>query len=86
RAKETGRYLLRATNTGVTAIVSPQGKIVKQAPVFKTAVLTGTIMPMKGVTPYADLGDGPIIFVIVILLSCMIIYDRFFLYKKFKGE
>ncbi|MGZ8934403.1 MAG: apolipoprotein N-acyltransferase [Methylobacter sp.] len=83
RAKETGRYLLRATNTGVTAIVSPQGKIVKQAPVFKTAVLTGTIMPMRGVTPYADLGDGPIIFVIVILLFCMIIYDRFLLYKKF---
>jgi apolipoprotein N-acyltransferase len=57
RALETGRYLLRATNTGLTGIVSPDGKIDKQAPLFTTSALTGNILPMSGLTPYAWLGD-----------------------------
>ncbi len=57
RALETGRYLLRATNTGATAIVDAQGKIINQAPLFETAVLTGTVVPMGGVTPYVRIGD-----------------------------
>ena len=57
RALETGRYLLRATNSGLTAIVTPDGKISKQAPLFTTTTLTGSILPMSGLTPYAKLGD-----------------------------
>ena len=61
RAVETGRYMLRATNTGVTAIVAPDGTIVDKAPMFTKAVLKGSIYPMGGVTPYARLGDGIVI-------------------------
>jgi len=75
RAMETGRFLLRATNTGVTAVVAPDGKILSQAPTFKPTVLTETITPMGGMTPYASSGDKPIILVLMILLFCMIIYD-----------
>ena len=57
RALETGRYLLRATNSGLTAIVTPDGKISKQAPLFTSTTLTGSILPMSGLTPYAKLGD-----------------------------
>lgn len=64
RALETGRYLLRVTNTGVTAIVSPDGKIKNRAPVFKQFILTGSIMPMGGMTPYAYLGDGIIVLIL----------------------
>ncbi len=66
RALETGRYMLRATNTGVTAIVAPDGLIVDKAPMFKKAVLKGSIFPMGGMTPYARVGDGLIILVLVI--------------------
>jgi apolipoprotein N-acyltransferase len=66
RALETGRYLLRATNTGVTAIVAPDGKIVDKAPMFSKAVLKGSIFPMGGITPYAKLGDSLIIFVLAL--------------------
>lgn len=59
RALETGRYLLRAANTGVTAIIDPRGRIAARAPLFETAVLTGRIEPMAGMTPYARLGDWP---------------------------
>ena len=57
RALETGRYLLRATNTGLTAIVMPDGTILNQAPLFTTTVLTGSILPMTGTTPYVRFGD-----------------------------
>ena len=64
RALETGRYLLRVTNTGVTAIVSPDGQIVKKAESFKRVVLRGDIYPMKGMTPYARINDVIIIAVL----------------------
>jgi len=76
RAIETGRFLLRSTNTGATAIVAPDGKIISQAPLFKATTLTGTIMPMGGMTPYARLGDTPIIYIMVILLFVMVVFVR----------
>ncbi|MGR8997722.1 MAG: apolipoprotein N-acyltransferase [Gammaproteobacteria bacterium] len=76
RAMETGRFLLRSTNTGVTAIVAPDGKIIARAPLFKTATLNGTITPMGGMTPYARLGDSPIIYSMAIVLFVMVVYDR----------
>ena len=76
RSMETGRFLLRSTNTGVTAVVAPGGKIISQAPLFKATVLTGTITPMGGMTPYARLGDKPFILVLIIMLFCVIIYNR----------
>ncbi len=60
RALETGRYLARATNTGLTGFVAPDGSIIKQAPVFATTTLTGTILPMGGVTPYSRFGDNAV--------------------------
>lgn len=64
RALESGRYLLRATNTGVTAIIGPDGKVKQQLPVFTTAVLNGDMIPMKGSTPYSKSGDQTILLVL----------------------
>ncbi|MGH8550090.1 MAG: apolipoprotein N-acyltransferase [Methylococcales bacterium] len=57
RSLETGRYLVRAANTGLTAIVSPFGDIAKLARPFDATVLTGEINPMEGITPYMLVGD-----------------------------
>ena len=76
RAMETGRFLLRATNTGVTAVVAPDGRIISKAPQFEATVLTENITPMGGMTPYARIGDQPVILVLMTVLICMIIYDR----------
>lgn len=74
RAMETGRFLLRATNTGLTAIVSPKGEVVAQAPLFQPWVLTGTINPMSGMTPFVKYGgDKPMVYVIFALLLLLII-------------
>jgi apolipoprotein N-acyltransferase len=57
RALETGRYMLRATNTGMTAVVSPQGLVEAVAPEFQSAVLTRTVAGMRGATPYVRWGN-----------------------------
>jgi len=52
----------------VTAVISPKGEIINQAPLFQEVALTGTITPMGGMTPYAKWGDKPVIGVMAILL------------------
>ena len=52
RALETGRYMVRATNTGISAIIGPHGEVLKQAPHFEVAVLTAEVQPMVGSTPF----------------------------------
>lgn len=68
RAMETGRFLLRSTNTGLTAIVAPNGKLTQQLPLFEVGVLRGEIIPMAGLTPYAQIGDMPVLIFLVGLL------------------
>lgn len=67
RALETGRYLVRATNTGVTAFIGPDGAVKRQAPLFTTAAISDTVVPMRGATPYLFLGDSGA-FVLITLL------------------
>ena len=57
RALEAGRYMLRATNTGITSIIGPHGEELAVAAQFETTVLNGTIRPMRGATPYVIWGD-----------------------------
>ncbi len=57
RAIETGRPMLRATNTGVTAIIDPKGRIAASAPGFTATTVTGGIHGYQGATPYVRLGN-----------------------------
>ncbi len=59
RALENGRYLLRATNTGISAIIDPDGGLAAVAPAFRRHVLTGRVVPLAGSTPYVRAGDWP---------------------------
>lgn len=61
RALEGGRYLLRATNTGISAIIGPDGKVQASAPQFRAHVLTGTVQAMQGTTPYVLWGNLPVV-------------------------
>ncbi|AXY61286.1 apolipoprotein N-acyltransferase [Acinetobacter sp. WCHAc010052] len=68
RAKENGRWFIRATNTGVTAIIDYQGHIVKQAPMDQPAVLRGNLPAMQGETLYTRLSDWPVLGFSLLLL------------------
>ncbi len=59
RALETGRPVLRATNTGATAIVDARGQVVAQLPFLSRGVLTGEVRGHGGDTPYLRWGDAP---------------------------
>lgn len=59
RAVETGRWLLRDTNDGITAIINPQGRVVNRLPQFTRQVLIGSYRPMRGRTPFMVAGVWP---------------------------
>ncbi len=61
RALEAGRYLLRATNDGITAAIDPRGHVIARLPQFKEAVLRADMQPMAGLTPYARAGNYPVV-------------------------
>jgi len=57
RALETGRWWLRANNTGVTAILDEKGQVRAQLVPFEVGVLTGAAQGRQGLTPYARWGN-----------------------------
>jgi apolipoprotein N-acyltransferase len=71
RALETGRYLLRATNTGISAIIGPDGALLATSPQFEVHVLTGELRPMRGATPYVRLGNAPVVLVLLLGLGSL---------------
>lgn len=83
RALETGRYMLRATNTGVTAVVAPDGSTVAEAPPSQRYALTASIVPMGGITPYARIGDKFIIYGLVLILVGFPLLQRLLLLRWF---
>ena len=61
RARETGRAMLRATNTGISALIDHQGRVTTQSPQFEAAIVTGEVVPRQGATPYVRWGNVPIV-------------------------
>lgn len=59
RALETARPMLRAANTGPSAIIDHHGAVTARSPQFQTLVLAGEVQPMQGATPYVRLGNTP---------------------------
>lgn len=76
RALEAGRWMVRATNNGVTVLINPQGRIVEQIPAFEEAVLYGEVTPMQGLTPYLQWRSWPLIVLCVLLLGWGLIRRR----------
>ena len=68
RALESGRYVLRATNTGITAIIGPDDTVRRLLPQFKAGTLTGSILRASGQTPYNLSGDYPLLILAGLLL------------------
>jgi apolipoprotein N-acyltransferase len=76
RALETGRYMLRATNTGMTGVVDERGYVVDVAPQFTTAAVTAQVQGFSGATPYVRWGNTPAIALCVVLLAIGFAWPR----------
>jgi apolipoprotein N-acyltransferase len=61
RALEMRRPMLRATNTGMTAVVAPDGKVQARLPTFTIDTLTAPVQGMEGLTPYIRWGNVPVL-------------------------
>jgi apolipoprotein N-acyltransferase len=71
RAIETGRYMLRATNTGVTAIIDSHGKVVARLTQFTEGALAGEAQGYAGASPYVRWGNVPIVVISLALVAAL---------------
>jgi apolipoprotein N-acyltransferase len=76
RAREAGRWLMRATSNGVTAVIGPDGTVTARAPQFVPAVLKSTVQPRTGLTPYARIGDWPLLVLSLLVVAAALIAGR----------
>lgn len=76
RSLETGRYFVRATNNGVTAIINEKGRVVSSLPQFERAVLRGEVPSMTGKTPYMIVGHYPVLIISILLILLSILANR----------
>jgi apolipoprotein N-acyltransferase len=70
RAMEAGRYLIRAANDGISAVIGPHGEVLARAPEFTPQVLRSTVTPRMGLTPYAHVGNWLIVSLCAAALAC----------------
>jgi len=76
RAIETGRPMLRATNTGMTAAIAPNGAVLARLAPFTRGVLTARVQGMQGQTPYVRYGDWPMLIVLGAGLLALVLRMR----------
>lgn len=76
RAIETGRPMLRATNTGMTAAIGPTGVVQASLKPFVEGTLATQVQGMRGQTPYVQFGDGPWLLAIVVVVALVFVRGR----------
>jgi apolipoprotein N-acyltransferase len=76
RALETGRTMLRATNTGMTAIIDPRGRVIARLPQFTEGILEGEVRGYVGASPYVKFGNTPIVLTCIALLGALVFIRR----------
>lgn len=69
RALETGRMMLRATNTGITAAIAPDGRVLARLPPFTAAALQVEAQGFTGLTPYARWGNA--LAILIAICACL---------------
>lgn len=76
RALEAGRWMIRATNNGLTALIDPFGRITEQLPQFEQGVLYGEVVPMDGLTPYLYWRGWPLLILCSLLFAWALLAGR----------
>jgi apolipoprotein N-acyltransferase len=76
RALEAGRWMIRATNNGMTVLIDPYGRITTQLPQFERGVLYGEVQPMQQLTPYLRWRTWPLIILCGLLFAWALLANR----------
>ncbi len=72
RAMETGRPMLRSTNTGMTAIIDQKGLIASELAPFTRGTLTGVVQGYSGSTPYILWGNHAFLLLDIAMLLAIL--------------
>lgn len=75
-ALASGRDLMRATNTGISALIDARGRVLARSPEFAPDVLTGRVQPRTGLTPYVRVGDAPALALATLAFALAIVFAR----------
>jgi apolipoprotein N-acyltransferase len=67
RAMETGRPMVRAANDGVSAVIGHRGEFIARAPEYEANVMRARLQPRTGLTPYARIGNWPVVLLALVL-------------------
>ncbi len=70
RSMETARPMFRATNNGISALIDHRGRVTARSPQFEVYVLSGSLQPRRGATPYVLGGNYSLL---VLLLSSLLL-------------
>ncbi|HYF58800.1 MAG TPA: apolipoprotein N-acyltransferase, partial [Burkholderiaceae bacterium] len=76
RSLETGRPMLRATNTGTTAAIDGDGRVLAALAPHEAGSLDVVVQGTTGLTPYARLGNGPALGAALALLAAAAVAAR----------
>lgn len=76
RALETGRYMVRATNNGISGIIDHKGKVVVKGGRYTREAISGQIFAAHGLTPFIFWGSWPAILLCAMALMGVLVKDR----------
>ncbi|MEA3277177.1 MAG: apolipoprotein N-acyltransferase [Pseudomonadota bacterium] len=76
RALENERWLLRSTNTGISAILDHKGRVLGRVPAFERGLFTAEVQPRAGATPFARIGNWLAIGAALLMLAAAFLLGR----------
>ncbi|HEY7774161.1 MAG TPA: apolipoprotein N-acyltransferase [Marinagarivorans sp.] len=77
RAIETGRYVIRATNNGISGFIDPKGRVVTRGGRFTREAISGEVFRMAGATPFLVWRSWPVVLMALFIVICCTINQRF---------
>jgi apolipoprotein N-acyltransferase len=78
RSIETGLPSIRSTNTGITAVIGPDGRVLEALPQWTQASLSASVQGFTGKTPFVVWGNWPILSFVSFLLAFALLQRRRF--------